>query len=254
MSALHKFAYLLRGVAFQPSPTIRRIFQFQERLVSARDFRKKQASIPVASEGIPYIVAAMFATLITAVLGWAAVAIILLALTLLTGHFFRDPERVSNAGESDIISPADGRVIAIEKIRSVRFTDKPSVKISIFMSIFDVHVNRIPVSGTIEGIYYRKGRFMAANLAQASDENEQNWLWIRSDSGADIVITQVAGLIARRIVCWPETGDRVVRAERFGMIRFGSRMDLYVPENSEILVSPGRHVYAGETVLCRMNP
>jgi phosphatidylserine decarboxylase len=222
--------------------------------LSARDFRKKQANIPIASEGIPYILAAMFATLITAVLGWAAVAILLLAITLLIAHFFRDPERVSIAGENDIISPADGRVIEVKKVRSARFTDKPAMKISIFMSVFDVHVNRIPISGTIEGIYYRKGRFMAANLAQASDENEQNWLWIRSDSSADIVITQVAGLIARRIVCWPETGDRVVQAERFGMIRFGSRMDVYVPENSEILVSPGRHVYAGETVLCRMNP
>lgn len=222
--------------------------------MSSRDFRKKQAHIPIANEGIPFILAAMFATLITAVLGWAAVSILLLALTLVVGHFFRDPERVSSAGENDILSPADGRVIEVEKVRSVRFLEKPAVKISVFMSIFDVHVNRAPISGTIEGLYYRKGRFMAANLAQASRENEQNWLWIRSDSGADVIITQVAGLIARRIVCWPEIGDRVVQGERFGMIRFGSRMDIYVPENSEILVSPGMHVYAGETVLCRTIP
>ena len=222
--------------------------------MSARDFRKKQANIPIANEGIPFIFAAMFATLITAVLGWAAVSILLLAATLLVGHFFRDPERASIASENEILSPADGRVIETKRVPSVRFTGKPAQKISIFMSIFDVHVNRIPISGTIEGIYYRKGRFMAANVAQASEENEQNWLWIRSDSSADIVITQVAGLIARRIICWPETGDRVVRGERFGMIRFGSRMDIYVPENSEILVSPGVHVYAGETVICRMNP
>ena len=222
--------------------------------MSARDFRKKQAHVPIAREGIPYILAAMFATLITAVLGWAIVTLLLLALTLLIGHFFRDPERVSTAGESDIVSPADGCVLAVKSVRSVRFTDKPAVKISIFMSVLDVHVNRIPVSGTIEGIHYSKGRFMAANLVQASEENEQNWLWIRSDSGVDIVFTQVAGLIARRIVCWPDIGDRVLRGERFGMIRFGSRMDVYVPENSEILVSKGNHVYAGETVLCRLNP
>jgi phosphatidylserine decarboxylase len=222
--------------------------------LSSRDFRKKQAHIPIASEGIPYILAAMFATLVTAVLGWAAVAILFLAVTLLIGHFFRDPERVSTAGEMDIVSPADGRVIEVRRVPSVRFTDKPAMKISIFMSVLDVHVNRIPISGTIEGIYYRKGRFMAADIAQASEENEQNWLKIKSDAGADIVITQVAGLIARRIVCWPEVGDRVVQAERFGMIRFGSRMDVYVPEGSEVLVSTGRHVYAGETVLCRMNP
>jgi phosphatidylserine decarboxylase len=223
-------------------------------ILSVRDFRKKQAHIPVANEGIPFIAAAIFATLVTAVLGWSAVAVILLALTLLIGHFFRDPERVSVAGENDILSPADGRIIEIKKVPSARFTGKPATKVSIFMSVFDVHVNRIPVSGTIEGLYYRKGRFMAANLAQASAENEQNWVWIKSDSSADIIITQVAGLIARRIVCWPEIGDQVIRAERFGMIRFGSRMDVYVPENSEILVSPGTHVYAGETVLCRMNP
>ena len=220
--------------------------------MSVRDFRKKQAHVPVAREGIPYILAAMFSTLITAVLGWAVVTLLLLAATLLIGHFFRDPERVSSAGENDIVSPADGCVISAKSVRSTRFTNKPAVKISIFMSVLDVHVNRIPISGTIEGMLYRKGRFMAANLVQASEENEQNWLWIKSDSGADIVVAQVAGLIARRIVCWPEVGDRVVQAERFGMIRFGSRMDVYVPENSEVLVSQGRHVYAGETVLCRM--
>ena len=222
--------------------------------MSVRDFRKKQAHVPLAREGIPYILAAVFCTLITAVLGWAVVTVLLLAATLLIGHFFRDPERVSNAGENDIISPADGCIISTRRVRSARFTNKPAVMISVFMSVFDVHVNRIPISGTIEGIFYRKGRFMAANLVQASEENEQNWLWIKSDSGADIVITQVAGLIARRIVCWPEIGDRVVQAERFGMIRFGSRVDVYVPENSEILVSQGKHVYAGETVLCRLNP
>jgi len=221
--------------------------------MSAGDFRKKQARVPIAGEGVPYILAAMFTTLIAAVLGWAIIALLLLAVTLLIGHFFRDPERISTAGEADIISPADGRVIAVTNVRTTRFTDKPAMRISIFMSILDVHVNRIPISGTIEGAYYQKGRFMAANLAQASDENEQNWLWIRSDSGADIVIAQVAGLIARRIVCWPEVGDRVLRGERFGMIRFGSRVDLYVPENSEVLVYQGRHVHAGETLLCKLN-
>src|SRR5208337_4588270 len=119
----------------------------QEFLLSDRDFRKKQAHVPIAREGIPYILAAMFATLITAVLGWAIVTLLLLALTLLTGHFFRDPERVSTAGESDVVSPADGCVLAVKSVRSVRFTDKPAMKISIFMSVLDVHVNRIPIAG-----------------------------------------------------------------------------------------------------------
>ncbi|MEN6441183.1 MAG: phosphatidylserine decarboxylase family protein [Syntrophobacter sp.] len=211
-----------------------------------------RAHIPVAREGIPFILAAMFVTLISAILGWAALTILLLAVTLLVGHFFRDPQRMTAAGEREIISAADGEVIAVSRVETVRFLDKPARKISIFMSVFDVHVNRIPVSGTVQGIYYKKGRFVAANLAEASEKNEQNWVWIRSVSGTDVVLTQVAGLIARRIVCWPSPGDQVIQGERFGMIRFGSRMDLYVPEDCELLVSRGQHVYAGETALCRL--
>ncbi len=220
--------------------------------MSSKDFRKKFSHIPVAREGIPYILAAMFTTFITAVLGWGVITVPLLLVTLLVGHFFRDPERMSVAGENEIVSPADGNVISVRQVKTVLFTGQPALKISIFMSIFDVHVNRIPVSGTVQGIHYKKGKFLAANLDQASEQNEQNWLWIKADSGADIVFTQVAGLIARRIVCWPGIGDRVLQAERFGMIRFGSRMDVYVPEGSEVLVSQGQHVYAGETVICRL--
>ena len=217
-----------------------------------RDFRKKYSHIPVAREGIPYIAGAMFMTLITAILGWPLVTILLLGATLLVGHFFRDPERVSVAGDREAVSPADGKVIAIQRVASTRFTGQPSMKISIFMSVFDVHVNRIPITGTVRGILYKKGVFIAANYAEASEKNEQNWLWVRSDGGVDIVVTQVAGLIARRIVCWPGLGDQVLQAERFGMIRFGSRMDVYVPEDAEVMVSMGQHVYAGETVLCRL--
>lgn len=220
--------------------------------MSSKDFRKKYSHIPVAREGIPFILAAMFTTFITAVLGWGIITVPLLLATLLVGHFFRDPERVSVAEENEIVSPADGNVISVKQVKTVLLTGQPALKISIFMSVFDVHVNRIPASGTVQGIHYKKGKFLAANLAQASEQNEQNWLWIKSDSGADIVITQVAGLIARRIVCWPGIGDRVLQAERFGMIRFGSRMDVYVPEGSEVLVSQGQHVYAGETVICRL--
>lgn len=220
--------------------------------MSSKDFRKKQAHIPVAREGIPFIAAAMFATLITAILGWGFVTVLLLAATLLVGHFFRDPERVTVAGEDEIVSPADGHIILIGKVGAAHFTGRPATKISIFMSVFDVHVNRSPISGTIQGIFYKKGLFKAANFAEASEKNEQNWLWIKSDSGLDLVVTQVAGLIARRIVCWPAMGDRVIQGERFGMIRFGSRMDVYVPEDSEVLVNRGQHVFAGETLLCRL--
>jgi len=175
-----------------------------------------------------------------------------LALTLLVLHFFRDPERVVTAEASEVLSPADGRVIAIDKTREPQFTGRPCWKVSIFMSVFNVHVNRIPISGVIEGLHYRKGRFWAASTEKADRENEQSWIWIRGESGEDVVVTQVAGLIARRIVCWPSVGDRVVRGERFGLIRFGSRLDVYVPETIDLLVSKGERVTAGESVLCRM--
>jgi phosphatidylserine decarboxylase len=220
--------------------------------VNSGTFRDKSAHIPFAREGIPYVLAFAFSTLIVAILGYSIIGLILLALTLLVGHFFRDPERILTADDRDVVSPADGKVILMEKVGGTCFTQSPFLKISIFMSVFDVHVNRIPLSGTIQGLRYRKGRFLAAHTSKAGRENEQNWVWIRSDAGIDVILTQVAGLIARRIVCWPKAGDAVFRGERFGMIRFGSRLDVYVPEASEILVSQGEHVYAGETALCRL--
>lgn len=217
------------------------------------DFRKKSAHVPIAREGIPFILGAAFTTLTAAVLGCSLLAWPLLILTFLVAHFFRDPERVLSAGPLDVASPADGKIIDIERVDSSPFTDEPCQKISIFMSVFDVHVNRIPFSGELRGIDYRKGRFLDVRKDRASAENEQNSLWIQADSGVNIVLTQVAGLIARRIVCWPSVGDRVNRGERFGLIRFGSRVEVYVPEGSTLLVSKGDHVYGGETVLCKVN-
>ena len=216
------------------------------------NFREKVHHIPFAREGIPYVLMAAFVTLILALLGHALLTWIALAVTLLIGHFFRDPERVISAPPDEVVSPADGKVISIERVEGTHFFQKPCIRISIFMSVFDVHVNRIPFSGIVRGLRYRKGSFFSANLPKAMRENEQNGMWIQADSGTDIVITQVAGLIARRIVCWPAMGDHVARAERFGMIRFGSRMDVAVPEISTVLVSVGDHVCGGETSLCRL--
>lgn len=216
------------------------------------DFRQKASHVPVAPEGIPYILAGVFVTLVTAILGQTVLAWLSMVVTLFVGHFFRDPQRVTAAGPQELLSPADGNVIAIQRVEGSRLVQKPCIKISVFMSVFDVHVNRIPFSGVVKGTHYQKGRFMMANFSRASIENEQNWLWIETDAGHDVVTTQVAGLIARRIVCWPTVGDRVLRGERFGMIRFGSRMDIFVPEGSDVLVSQGQHVYGGETVLCRL--
>lgn len=220
--------------------------------MSLKDFRHKSRHIPFAREGIPYVGAAAFVTAITALLGQPILAWPLMILTLFVGHFFRDPERVVPTGERDVVAPADGRIVAIERVQGSRFVEGPVTRISIFLSIFDVHVNRIPYSGVVHNTYYQKGRYLAANLARASSENEQAWLWIKTDTEQDIVVTQVAGLIARRIVCWPTLGDRVVRGERYGMIRFGSRTDLYVPVDTEVMVSRGDRVCGGETVLCRL--
>ncbi|MCU0572496.1 MAG: phosphatidylserine decarboxylase family protein [Syntrophobacteraceae bacterium] len=195
---------------------------------------------------------AAFVTLVLAVQGWTVLTLPALAATLLIGHFFRDPVRVTNAGDADLVSPADGRIIAIDRMEADPLARRPCLRVSIFMSVFDVHVNRVPVSGVVQEVRYRKGTFLAANLPRASRENEQNWVRILSDGGQEVVMTQVAGLIARRIVCWPRAGDRVEQGERFGMIRFGSRMDVFVPVESEVLVSMGQHVYGGETVLCRL--
>lgn len=184
--------------------------------------------------------------------GFAALTWFFLALTFLVLHFFRDPQRIIVPDEKTVLSPADGKVIVIDGVHEAPFTGKPALKVSIFMSVFDVHVNRIPISGTVNGIQYRKGRFVPAQKPDASIRNEQNCIWIRGQGDVDLFMTQVAGLIARRIVCWPSVGDQVEQGERFGMIRFGSRMDVYLPTNCEILVTRGQHVYGGETILCRL--
>lgn len=218
-----------------------------------QDFRDKVRHIPFAREGIPYVLMAGFATLILAVLQHHVLTWALLLVTLLMGHFFRDPERVVDPDPATVAAPADGKIISIERVPETVFFKSPYVRISIFMSVFDVHVNRIPLSGIVREVHYRKGRFLSANIPRAMRENEQNWIRIEGDAGAEVVVTQVAGLIARRIVCWPGAGDQVNKGERFGMIRFGSRLDLYVPENSEILAHVGDRVFGGETLVCRLN-
>jgi phosphatidylserine decarboxylase len=217
------------------------------------DFREKRSHIPFAREGIPYVLAAAFVTVIAAILGHAILTWGLLLVTLLIGHFFRDPERIITAGRGEVVAPADGIVIAAERCEEPSFTLQTCWKVSIFMTIFHVHVNRIPMTGTVCGVNYQQGKFFAANRLQASRSNEQNWLWLRTDAGQDIVLTQVAGWVARRIVCWPVVGDRVLGGERFGLIRFGSRVDVYLPESSRLRVKKGDRVIAGGSILCQLD-
>jgi phosphatidylserine decarboxylase len=217
------------------------------------DFRHKRSHVPFAREGVPYVLCAAFATLIMAVSGPVVLTWLSLVVTLLIGHFFRDPERVITADTHEVVSPADGKVIAIERLEEPCFTRTASWKISIFMSVFNVHVNRIPCSATVRGLRYQEGKYFAANRLKASSQNEQNWIWLQTVSGQNIVLTQVAGLIARRIVCWPTTGDQVLCGERFGLIRFGSRVDIYVPEGSKLSVAIGDRVCAGGSIICRLD-
>ncbi len=176
---------------------------------------------------------------------WIGGVLIFLGLFVL--FFFRDPERTPPADQEAIVSPADGRIMeVVEESRD----GKPGRRISVFLSIFDVHVNRSPVAGRITAIEYRSGKFYAAMRGRASTENEQNAFYVQSDRG-EVVFKQIAGWVARRIVCWKSPGDSLIRGERVGMIRFGSRMDIWLPEGVEIVVRPGQHVAGGTSTLAR---
>ncbi len=178
---------------------------------------------------------------------WYGVGGVLIFLGLFVLFFFRDPERTPPADPNTIVSPADGRVMeVVEEPRN----GNPGRRISVFLSIFNVHVNRSPVEGRIKAIEYRTGKFYAAMRGRASQENERNTFHVSTEHG-EVVFTQIAGWIARRIVCWKSVGDGVTRGERVGMIRFGSRMDIWLPDRVEILVRPGQHVAAGSSILAR---
>jgi phosphatidylserine decarboxylase len=205
--------------------------------------------IPVALEGYPFIFCGAFVTLILAILGYDRLALSALVLTLFVLAFFRDPERIGPADEDALVSPADGRVILIEKIIDDQYHLGQVYKVSIFMNVFNVHVNRIPVSGTVENILYAPGKFYSADSLRGAMHNEHSATLLRTASGHRLAFVQVAGLIARRIVCWIEKGDQVQRGHRFGLIRFGSRVDLYLPTQTQLAITVGQKVRAGETVL-----
>ena len=201
-------------------------------------------------EGLPFLCLVAFATVVVALLGWGFWALIGLALTAFVGHFFRDPERVQPDDAEAVISPADGKIIkAGRAIDPVSGEEKQ--RISVFMNVLNVHVNRIPISGKIESIRYIPGRFFNASLDKASEHNERNVLELVGKGNQRFTMVQIAGLIARRIVCFAEKGDKFKRGERYGLIRFGSRVDLYIPESYEPVIYVGDKVYAGETILAR---
>jgi phosphatidylserine decarboxylase len=209
----------------------------------------RAVGVPFAKEGFPFIGVAAGVTLLAGWLGWTVVAIGAASLTLFVSWFFRNPARVIPQGPNLVVAPGDGKVIAIEKEFEPRYIKDRSVRITIFLNVFDVHINRMPCEGIVEDVQYQPGLFMVASKPDATIKNEQNALMIRTGQGAKVLCVQVAGLIARRIVCWVSPKEKAIRGERFGLIRFGSRMDTFVPIGTVIKVVVGDRVKGGETIL-----
>jgi phosphatidylserine decarboxylase len=215
----------------------------------ARVEPSSRVAFPVARTGYPIIGAAAFITAVFALLSLTLPALLSLAVTLFICYFFRDPDRVIPDAAGAVVSPADGKVIKIENVQGNRFYEGSSLKISIFMSIFNVHVNRIPYKGKVTKISYYPGKFFSANLDKASSDNEHNAVYLETEEGQKICFVQIAGLVARRIICNIQENDQVHRGRRFGMICFGSRLDVYLPPASKINVQLGDRVFAGASVL-----
>jgi phosphatidylserine decarboxylase len=202
----------------------------------------------IAREGWPFLAASLAAAAVVhwfAGLGWA-LPLWIIALFVL--QFFRDPPRTVPADPRAVLSPADGRVVVVERAEDP-YLKREALKVSVFMNVFNAHSNRSPVDGEVRDAWYFPGKFVNADLAKASLENERNALWIRTPDGADVTCVQVAGLIARRILCYAKTGHRLSRGERYGFIRFGSRVDVYLPLAAVPRAAVGDKVYATETVL-----
>lgn len=183
--------------------------------------------------------------------GWLwALPFWLIALFVL--QFFRDPPRVVPALAGAVLAPADGRIVAVDKVQDP-YLPREALKVSVFMNVFNVHSNRSPVDGEIRNRWYFPGNFLNASLPKASLENERNALWIRTDGGQDVTCVQIAGLIAKRIVCHVHPGEHLARGQRFGFIRFGSRVDVYLPLGTKVNVAIGDKVYATQTVLAEFH-
>lgn len=206
--------------------------------------------LPVAREGIPFIALGLFPAILFTFLGLEILALLAGLLTLFIIYFFRDPARRSQVSDKTVLTPADGTILRIQHFEDDKNPlGEPTIKISVFMSMFNVHVNRIPIMGKISEIVYHSGKFFSAHLDKASEKNEKNLIALQTGDGRKIVFVQIAGLIARRIVCWIKEGDHVKTGQRFGLIRFGSRLDIYLPKDTRVTVQPRDKVKAGETVL-----
>jgi phosphatidylserine decarboxylase len=205
----------------------------------------------LAREGWPFIAGALLLAILAWVFAgfWWSLPLWLVAIFVI--QFFRDPPREVPTLASAVLAPADGRIVKVERAQDL-YTQRESLLISVFMNVFNVHSNRAPVDGTVESVTYSAGRFINADLDKASTENERNAMVMRLDSGERVTVVQVAGLIARRILCYAKAGDRLARGQRYGFIRFGSRVDVYLPLNARPRVAVGDIVHATTTVLAEL--
>lgn len=209
----------------------------------------RRNGIPIASAGYPHIFIVAFTTFIFALSGLTILSLAGLALTIFVCAFFRDPDRMIPDTENAVVSPADGKVIVVSDNGSCPFIEGRFTKISIFMSVFNVHVNRIPYDGVIRQTVYRPGKFLSANLDKASKDNEHHAVIMETPDGGSLCFVQIAGLVARRIISYIGKGDTVLRGRRFGMICFGSRLDVYLPTDVGINVAIGDKVKAGSSII-----
>ena len=211
-----------------------------------------KAVLPIAMPGVKFVVLTILLTGMFFYLGWVALGVIFVCLTCFVTWFFRDPERVIPDDKDALVSPADGKVIIVQHLAHCEYLDEPCQKVSIFMNVFNVHVNRIPFDGVVEKVQYNPGKFINASFDKASVHNERNALVVKTVEGRRFACVQIAGLVARRIVNCIGIGERVCKGTRYGMIQFGSRLDLYLPLAFEVLVKVGEKTSAGTTVIGRM--
>jgi len=206
----------------------------------------------IAREGWPFLAVAVAAAVLVAWLAgvWWSLPLWIAALFVL--QFFRDPPREIPDDPQAVLSPADGRIVAVEKARDP-YLEREALKISVFMNVFNVHSNRSPVDGTVRRRWYHAGTFLNAALDKASLENERNALWLQTRDGQDVTCVQIAGLVARRILCYVGEGAGLERGQRYGFIRFGSRVDVYLPPDAEVKAALGDKVYATESILARLS-
>lgn len=208
----------------------------------------------IVADVLPMLIIFLIITIVAALWGGARAALLPGILVLFTLYFFRNPRRRISARSDEVVSPADGVVMAVEEVVEENYLRGSALKVSIFLNIFNVHVNRMPIAGEIDYLYYRQGKFLPAFKSHASHLNERNYVGIRweENPAVSILVVQITGFIARRIVCWVKEKEKLAQGELFGMIKFGSCTELYLPLNSEILVKKGQKVRGGETIIGRL--